>query len=251
MEAQKKRKMPNKDRKSTIKKAVDSGSSIQNLAKKLDIHFNDIGLLDTALTHRSYLNENKSIKEHNERLEFLGDAVLELIVTEYLFTNCPDKKEGELTSFRSAAVKTATLAKLSRELGYGKYLKMSKGEERTGGRDKDYLMANTFEAVLGAIYLDKGIKECEKFLKKVVFPEIEHIIENRLDIDPKTQFQEMAQTNFKQTPNYKVIKESGPDHDKTFIVGVYVGKKKLGEGTGLSKQKAEEAAAEKALEKIS
>jgi ribonuclease-3 len=228
-----------------------SNSEIQELARKLNVKFNNLGLLETALTHRSYLNENRKVKEHNERLEFLGDAVLELIVTEYLFENCPNKAEGELTSFRSASVKTDTLAKLSRNLEYGQYLRMSRGEERTGGRDKDYLLANTFEAVLGSIYLDRGFKECEKFLKRVIFPEIDYIIKHRLDIDPKTQFQEEAQEHFKTTPTYKVIKESGPDHDKTFVVGVFIGKKELGKGTGPSKQKAEEEAATQALENIS
>lgn len=231
-------------------KNVGSGSKIKGLAEKLGIEFQDIGNLETALTHRSYLNENKNIEEHNERMEFLGDAVLELIVTEYLYENCPNKTEGDLTSFRSAAVKTDTLAKLSRNLGYGEYLRMSKGEERTGGRDKDFLLANTFEAVLGAIYLDKGMDECKKFLKRVVFPEIDHIIKHRLDIDPKTQFQEIAQENYKMTPNYRVLKETGPDHNKIFVVGVYIGRKKMGEGRGASKQKAEEEAATEALDNI-
>lgn len=229
---------------------TSSKFSIQGLAKSLNVKFHNIRLLETALTHRSYLNENRNIKEHNERLEFLGDAVLELLVTQYLFDHCPDKAEGELTSFRSASVKTDTLAEISRSLKFGQYLLMSKGEERTGGRDKDYLLANTFEAVLGALYLDQGISTCKKFLEKVLFPKVDTIIKNRLDIDPKTQFQERAQELYKETPSYKVIKESGPDHEKTFVVGVFINKKKFGEGRGNSKQKAEEEAAQKALKGV-
>jgi ribonuclease-3 len=183
-------------------------------------------------------------------LEFLGDAVLELLVTRYLFEKCPDRTEGDLTSFRSASVKTVTLAEVSRTLKFGNYLLMSKGEERTGGRDKDYLLANTFEAVLGAMYLDLGFATCNKFLKKVLFPKINIIINERLDIDPKTQFQEIAQQKFQKTPSYKVVKQIGPDHEKTFTMGVFIGKKKFGMGSGKSKQKAEEEAAQKALEKI-
>ncbi len=221
-----------------------------NLASKLKIKFNNLQLLDKALTHRSYLNENRKVKEHNERLEFLGDAVLELLVTQYLFDRCPNRAEGELTSFRSASVKTDTLADISRKLDFGKYLMMSRGEERTGGRDKDYLLANTFEAVLGAIYLDRGFDTCKKFLQKVLFPKVDIIIKNRLDIDPKTQLQEIVQEKYKETPSYKVTKQTGLDHEKLFIIGVYVGKKEYGKGKGPSKQKAEEEAAKEALKKL-
>ena len=223
---------------------------IADLEKNLNLTFKNKELLTTALTHRSFLNENREIKEHNERFEFLGDAVLELIVTQYLFDNCPNETEGVLTSFRSASVKTDTLAEISKKLDYGSYLRMSRGEERTGGREKDYLLANTFEAVLGALYLDQGFEICKKFLQKVLFPKIDTIIEQRLDIDPKTQFQEIAQEMYKETPSYKVVEEEGPDHEKSFTIGVFLGKKEMGKGTGASKQKAEEEAAQKALEKL-
>jgi len=223
---------------------------IQNLEKKLYTKFKTKELLITALTHRSYLNENRSIKEHNERLEFLGDAVLELLVTQYLYDHCPNRAEGELTSFRSASVKTDTLAEISRTLGLGEHLLMSKGEERTGGRDKDYLLANTFEAVLGAMYLDQGFTPCKSFLEKVLFPKVNIIIKERLDLDPKTQFQEKAQEFFKETPSYRVVHEKGPDHEKTFTMAVFIGKKEFGRGSGASKQKAEEEAAQKALESL-
>ncbi|MBN2100340.1 ribonuclease III [Candidatus Dojkabacteria bacterium] len=218
--------------------------------KKIGVEFKNKKFLETALTHRSYLNENQQIDKHNERLEYLGDAVLEFLVSKYLFKNYPKKPEGELTSFRSATVKTTTLADTSRELDFGKYLRMSKGEENTGGRDKDYLLANTFEAVLGAIYLDQGIKAAESYLKRVLFHKISDIVENRLDIDPKTKFQELAQELHKVTPSYELISEVGPDHEKEFTMAVYLGSRKYGTGIGASKQKAEESAAEAALEKI-
>lgn len=224
--------------------------NLNELEKSINFVFSNKQLLVTALTHRSFLNENRKVKEHNERLEFLGDAVLELLVTQYLFDNCPNETEGVLTSFRSASVKTDTLAEISRKMNFGKYLMMSRGEERTGGRDKDYLLANTFEAILGAMYLDKDIQSCRKFLEKVLFPKINVIIEERLDIDPKTQFQELAQEMYKETPSYRIVEEKGPDHEKTFTMGVFIGKKEFGRGTGASKQKAEEEAAQKALEKL-
>lgn len=218
--------------------------------KKLGVEFKDKGLLETAFTHRSFLNENKSADEHNERLEYLGDAVLEFLVSRRLYKNHPGRPEGELTSFRSAIVKTETLAHTARGLSYGKYLKMSRGEENTGGREKDYLLANTFEAVLGAMYLDRGMRVCESFLKRILYPQIKEIVENRLDIDPKTKFQEIAQELQKVTPNYELVSETGPDHNKTFTMAVLLGDKEYGRGTGASKQKAEEAAAEEALAKI-
>lgn len=222
----------------------------EDLAKELKIKFNDISLLQRALTHRSFLNENKSVDKSNERLEFLGDAVLELIVSDYLFREYPDRPEGDLTSFRSAIVRTESLAVASRELGFGKYLRLAKGEEESGGRDKDYILANTFEAILGAIYMDQGYQECKDLVTKVLISKIDNIVEHRLDIDSKTKIQEMAQAKFNTTPTYVVIKESGPDHDKEYVVGIKIGKKILGKGKGSSKQRAEEAAAQKAVEFI-
>ena len=222
----------------------------KELAKKLGIKFNDISLLDRALTHRSYLNENRKIERSNERLEFLGDAVLELIISEHLFLDYPDREEGDLTSFRSALVRTESLADASRELNYGKYLTMAKGEEESGGRDKDYILANTFEAVLGAIYVDQGYNECKKLVDQILISKIEHIVEHRLDIDNKTRIQELTQAKYKLTPIYEVIEEQGPDHDKEFLVVVKIGNKVVGKGKGGSKQKAEEAAALEGLKHI-
>ena len=222
----------------------------KELAELLGIKFNDISLLDRALTHRSYLNENRDVDKNNERSEFLGDAVLELIISQYLYRNYPDRPEGDLTSFRSALVRTESLAEASRELNYGKYLRMAKGEEESGGRDKDYILANTFEAVLGAIYIDQGYDKCKELVDKILISKIDHIVENRLDIDSKTKIQEVAQSKFRLTPTYEVKEENGPDHNKEFVVAVKLGKKIIGTGKGASKQKAEEAAAQKGLKYI-
>lgn len=212
----------------------------------------NISLYEEAFTHRSYLNEKKgeNVGNHNERLEFLGDAVLELIVSEHLFKTYANRPEGELTSFRAATVRTETLARIARDLKYGEYLRMSIGEENTGGREKDYLLANTFEAVLGALYLDKGFETCREFVHQVLIPIINEIVENRLDIDPKTKFQELAQEQYKVTPIYKVVAEEGPDHNKIFTMAVLVNDKEMGRGSGSSKQKAEEQAASEALQQI-
>lgn len=218
-------------------------NSIDIIQKNTGINIKNPNLFEMALTHRSYLNEHKDINEHNERMEFLGDAVLELIVSEYLYTTYPERAEGDLTSFRSALVKTESLANCSRELGYGNLLRLSKGEEDTGGRDKDYLLANTFEAVLGAMYLDSGYEVCKDFIHRVLIPKIEKIVEKRLDIDSKTKIQEISQSIYKVTPIYEVTQESGPDHDKTFTVVVKINDKVIGTGVGSSKQKAEENAA--------
>ena len=222
----------------------------KELAKILGIQFNDISLLDRALTHRSYLNENKDTLKHNERLEFLGDAVLELIVSGHLYNSYPDRPEGDLTSFRSALVRTESLADASRELNYGKYLKLAKGEEESGGRDKDYILANTFEAVLGAIYIDQGYDKCKELVERILITKIDYIVKNRLEIDGKTKIQEMAQAKYRLTPTYEVVEETGPDHDKKFVVAIKLGKKTIGIGKGASKQKAEEAAAQKGIEYI-
>jgi len=180
----------------------------------------------------------------------LGDAVLELIISTYLFNNYPEKPEGELTNIRAAVVRTESLAEESRALGFGQYLKMSKGEEDSGGKDKDYLLANTFEAVLGAIYLDQGFDVCIKYLNKTLLHKVANIVEKNLFIDPKTQAQEIIQAQFKVTPLYEVVKEEGPDHDKTFTVVLKVNQKEMGRGLGSSKQKAEEEAAKMAVETI-
>ncbi len=224
--------------------------SLRELQERLGVTFKNIDLLETALTHRSYLNENRSRKEHNERLEYLGDAVLEFLVSKFLYEHYPTEPEGQLTSFRSATVKTETLAQAAMELEFGKEIHMSKGEERTGGRNKEYILANTFEAVIGAMYLDQGVEVCDEFLHRVLFSKIEGIVKNRLDVDPKTKFQEIAQDVHKLTPSYQLVSEIGPDHNKVFTMAVYVGDKLYGKGEGSSKQKAEESAAQQAMKKI-
>jgi len=224
---------------------------IKKFESKIGLKFKDKELLKRSLTHRSFLNENKDEElKNNERLEFLGDAVLELIISEYLFNTYPERAEGDLTSFRAAVVKTDSLAKISKQLGIGEFLLMSKGEEMTGGREKDYLLANTFEAIIGALYLDQGYEPVKEFLIKHLVPQISTIVKYRLDIDSKTKLQETTQTKFKTTPVYKVIKEKGPDHDKVFTVAVMIKGKIYGEGEGITKQKAEDAAASQALRKL-
>ena len=170
--------------------------------------------------------------------------------SEYLFSEYTERDEGDLTSFRAAVVRTTTLAQTSRELAFGKYLKMSKGEEDSGGRDKDFLLANLFEAILGAMYQDQGYTICKEYLHRILIPKIDHIVTERLDIDPKTKLQEITQSMFKETPSYEVLKAKGPDHDKLFTVQAKISSKNLGIGEGSSKQRAEEKAAEKSLKML-
>ena len=212
--------------------------------------FQDQSLLTTALTHRSALNEQISTAtESNERLEFLGDAVLELCTTNFLFHKLPSEPEGQLTAFRSALVKTTTLAKVATNIGLGEQLYMSKGEERTGGRTNTSLLADAFEAILGALYLDQGYDKAYQFLEQNLFTEFDNIMENGLYRDYKSTFQEIIQSKKLPTPTYKVLSEEGPDHDKTFSVGVFVEEQEYATATGSSKQRAEQAAAKLALEK--
>lgn len=213
----------------------------------LKVKFIDLALLKNALTHRSYINENNGIKSNNERLEFLGDAVLELVITEYLFHKYPNYKEGELTSFRSATVKTTSLAETALIMNMGDYLYMSRGEEKTGGRIRPYILANTFEAIIGAIFLDCGLEEAKKFIKNTLISKIEIIIKNRLDIDSKSRLQELSQEKFNITPSYHLISEDGPDHNKIFKMGVKIGGKVIGIGEGHNKQEAESNAAKEAI----
>jgi len=217
------------------------------LEKKIGVGFKKPELLMQAMTHRSYLNENAKIKEHNERLEFLGDAVLELIVTEYLFRNY-DKPEGDLTSWRAALVNSEMLASISRELGLEEYLLLSKGEARDIGRARDFILANALEALLGAIYLDRGLEKTRGFIEKHVLVKLGRIIEEELYRDSKSFFQEKAQEKEGITPHYTVLSEWGPDHKKEFRVGVYLGEELIAEADGSSKNVAEKEAAKKALE---
>ena len=227
-----------------------NNKNLEEIEKTLGVTFKNKEYLLRAFTHWSFLNENHDVDRHNERLEYLGDAVLEFLVSKFLFKNYPDRAEGDLTSFRSATVKTDTLAETASELEFGTYLRMSRGEEKTGGRHKEYLLANTFEAVIGAIYLDQGIRKTEVFLNRVLFTKIEKIVKNRLDIDPKTRFQELAQDHQKVTPTYELLSERGPDHNKEFTMAVFLGDAEYGRGEGPSKQRAEESAARHAIQKI-
>lgn len=212
--------------------------------KKINIKFKSLELLKNALTHRSYINEWRGGKiQNNERLEFLGDAVLELLVSQLLFINYPDHSEGDLTSFRAATVKTESLAETADRLEVGEYIFMSKGEEASGGRKRKYLLANAFEAIIGAVFLDKGVFATKKFLERELFYKIPEIIDKRLDVDDKSKLQEIAQEILRQTPIYNLAKEEGPDHDKTFTMRVIIGDKELGMGKGKSKQEAEQKAA--------
>jgi len=223
---------------------------LEAFAKKLGVKFNNLELLQQALTHRSYLNEHRSYKlDHNERLEFLGDAVLELVVTEYLYNNFPNP-EGEMTNWRAALVNGEMLAKISGRLGVEEFLMMSRGEAKDTGRARQYLLANAFEAITGAIYLDqkeKGYEKCREFIMKNVVCELPEIIEKKLYMDPKSSFQEKAQDSVGVTPSYRVMSESGPDHDKKFVVGIYLNDELVAEGEGKSKQEAQRNAAEKGL----
>ena len=215
----------------------------------INISFNDKSLIKKAFTHRSYLNENKGLKlEHNERLEFLGDAVLELVVTDFLYKKFPQKNEGELTALRSALVKAETLAVAAETVGMNSYLLLSKGESKDVGRARLYILANTFESVVGAIYLDQGYDVVDKFIADQLFSQIDGIIENKSFIDSKSKFQEMAQEKTGITPSYKLIKEVGPDHNKIFTVAVTIGDEEVTQGEGKSKQEAEQRAAQTALE---
>lgn len=208
----------------------------------------DKNLLKQAFIHRSYLNESKETIESNERLEFLGDAVLELIISEHIFEQFKSFPEGKLTLIRSSIVRTETLAKSSLTLGLGKRLFLSRGEEENKGRQNPSILANTYEAFLGALYLDQGWETAKEFVGKTLIPLIPEILEKKTYRDAKSNLQEIVQEQLKITPTYHVVKEEGPDHDKLFTVGVYIGNKKIGEGTGKSKQEAEGNAAEKAIE---
>ena len=220
----------------------------KNCEKTLGVVFKDKELLKAAFTHRSYLNENRKTKlEHNERLEFLGDAVLELIVTEFLFAKYPTKPEGELTAFRSALVNANTLSDLAMKMGLGDYLLLSRGESKDTGRARQWILANTFEAIVGAMFLDQGYEVAKKFIERVLLPMTDDIVSNKHWLDAKSHFQEKAQEIASITPSYKTVSEIGPDHDKKFIVGVYLGSEKVAEGEGQSKQDAEQKAAEAGL----
>lgn len=216
--------------------------------RKIGLVFTDERLLRSAFTHRSYINEHKGEKlEHNERLEFLGDAVLELATTHFLYVKFPEKAEGELTALRSALVNTNTLSDTAATLGMNEYLLLSKGEEKDTGRARSFLLANAFESMVGAIYLDQGYAAAERFIGQFLFIKIDEIVEKELWLDSKSHFQEKAQDEVGVTPLYSTIKETGPDHDKKFIVGVYLKDALVAQGEGKSKQEAEQDAARAGL----
>lgn len=220
----------------------------QELAKTIfGSAMKDIELLLRAFTHRSYLNEHKkTVTEHNERLEFLGDAVLELVVTEYLYTKYSEP-EGILTNWRSSLVRTESIGAAASKLGFEEYLRLSRGEKRGSERARAQILANCFEAVIGAIYLDQGYDKAAEFITANILNTFEGILKSGTWVDAKSQLQELAQSKVGFTPVYKVLKEEGPDHDKVFEVGAYVEDKLLGKGTGPSKQIAQQKAAETAL----
>lgn len=225
---------------------------LKNLEKKISIAFKDTALLKEALTHRSYLNENPSWGvPHNERLEFLGDAVLELVVTEHLFKRFPNYQEGQMTSIRAALVNYQNMAVVAKSIELEECILMSRGEAKDTGRAREVILANAMEALIGAIYLDKGYGIAQTFIDEfVVEMHIEQILTNHLYRDPKSQLQEIIQEKLRLTPKYEILEEWGPDHKKIFRSGVYFGAKLSGEGEGYSKQEAEVEAAKNALKKV-
>ena len=223
----------------------------QTFAKKLGVSFTNSNLLVEALTHRSYLNEHREYAgSHNERLEFLGDAVLELATTDFLFKKYLAKPEGELTAFRAALVNTVSLAESAQALGINEYLQLSKGEAKDTGRARDVILADAFEAIIGAIYLDSGYEAAEAFIAKNLYVKIDAVIAKRSYQDAKSRFQEIAQEKKGITPAYETLSEVGPDHDKRFTVGVFIGASEIARGEGQSKQEAEQSAATAALDKM-
>jgi ribonuclease III len=221
------------------------------LEKKIGLEFKNQDLLIQSVVHRSYLNEHPEFKiYHNERLEFLGDAVLEIIVTEHLFNNYPDTPEGDLTNWRASLVNAKMLAQIANEIELESYLYLSKGEAKDANtKARQFILANAIEALIGAAYLDQGIKAARTFVKKHIIAKLEHIIKYGLYLDPKSRFQEKAQELLRVTPHYKVISETGPDHAKTFVVGLYLGEDLVTKGKGTSKQEAQIEAATKGLQK--
>ncbi len=227
----------------------DSNSYQQFAQETLGITFLNVQLLVTAFTHRSYVNEHKkTAQEHNERMEFLGDAVLELVVTEFLYNHFTEP-EGILTNWRSSLVRTESIGEAAKRSGFEPMLRLSRGEKRGTDRARDQILANSYEAVLGAIYLDQGYEPAKKFIENSLLITFEEILKSGSWMDPKSSLQEQAQSRENRTPVYKVISEEGPDHDKIFTVGVFIDGTLRGKGTGPSKQSGQQAAAQEALDK--
>jgi len=221
----------------------------QKLIKKINVAFHDNDLLKKAFVHRSYLNEHPNFKlGHNERLEFLGDAVLELAVTEWLYKQYPRSEEGFLTNWRASLVNSQIIADLSKELGFEEFLFLSKGEAKDkSSKARQMILANAFEALIGALYLDRGFEACQQLIQKFLLVKFDEILEKQLYLDPKSKFQELSQEKLNITPSYKVLSEKGPDHHKIFKIGVFLNNQQAGEGVGSSKQEAEIAAAQNAM----
>lgn len=223
-------------------------SDLNSFAKKAYVTFNNTSLLEQAFTHRSYLNENRSPgKEHNERLEFLGDAVLELVVTEFLYGKYPAKPEGDLTAYRAALVNTVSIAEAATKLDMNDHLLLSRGEAKDTGRARQIILANAFEALIGAVYLDQGYDAAQKFIGAQLFHKIDDVVARRLWQDPKSRLQEAAQEKVGATPTYELVHQVGPDHDKQFRTAVHIGAERVATGEGRSKQEAEQDAAQKSL----
>lgn len=223
---------------------------LSRLETKLSLQFSNPAIYEQAFTHRSYLNEHTESTLHNERLEFLGDAVVELIVTRYLYDKFPEKPEGELTNLRAALVRRNSLSVIGEEIGLEEYIRLSKGEARNSGKAKSVILSNATEAFIGALYLDLGIPAVEQFLNQCLLPKLDQIVEEESHIDAKSSFQEKIQEKEGVTPHYKTEKVTGPDHDRHFVVGIYIGDKLVAYGEGSSKREAEMAAATKALAEL-
>ena len=226
--------------------------ALNKFQDKIGVVFKDERLLEMAFTHRSYLNENKNPpaggrREHNERLEFLGDAVLELVVTDFLYKKYPARPEGDLTAYRAALVNTVSISDAATQLGMNEYLLLSRGESRDTGRARQIILANAFEALIGALYLDQGYDAAQKFIADQLFHKTDEVVAKKLWQDAKSHFQELVQEHEGVTPTYKVVSQEGPDHSRTFTVGAYIRDEKIATGAGKSKQEAEQDAAGKAL----
>lgn len=226
-------------------------NDFSQLVNKLGIKFKNSQFLKQAFIHRSYLNEVKMDIPSNERLEFLGDSILSLIISQFLFEKRSTDSEGDLTNLRAYIVKTKSLAQASKKLELGKYLKLSKGEEVSGGRENPQLLANTYEALLGAVFLDQGMEAAKKMVEKTLLPAFQKEINLGPPKDAKSNLQEMVQEKYRESPYYKTLESRGPDHQRKFIIAVYIKGKEMGKGEGSSKQEAEEKAATQALEKVS
>lgn len=225
----------------------DTNSDIKDFEERTGISFKNPALLNTAFTHRSFVNESEAANEHNERLEFLGDAVLELVVTDHLFKAHPSVSEGVLTAYRAALVNTVMLGSIAESLGMNEYLRLSKGEAKDTGRARATILANTLEAVIGALYLDQGYDMAQNFIQGHIITRADEVIRTGAWKDAKSAFQELAQAKYGITPRYEVVRSEGPDHDKRFVVAVFIDSASVAEGEGSSKQEAEQKAAERAL----